>query len=275
MPGTPGPVGKNGPFSPHWNAVLGAIRGSQDGVRALQVGAQNTNILDQYGNTIQVSGSNLNQIVTIGSSFQQAGVQVSTGIPSGAGLATQSGPSITSITLTKGSSSATVGAVSGAALAVGQVIGAQERLDPALGVQEPSLTPGTTIATVSGSSITLSQGAAEGGTNLYCAAARFIVQQDTGWEALSLATNINNGGGYPAAARQAGTIISLCGQLVNNTGSTTASGAVWATLPSGIRPTAAITTPVWNIATNGQMSYQIPVANGNALPLDSIVFRAS
>jgi hypothetical protein len=263
-------------MNPFWNATLQAIKTNQQRVNALTAGAQATNVTDQYGNTIQVTGPSLNQVVTIGASHGVAGVQVWTGIAAGtAGIAVLSGPSITTVSLTKGSLSATVGSVTGAALAVGDVIGAANVSDPSSGIAESAIAPGTTIDTVSGSSITLSQGAMESGTGLYCAAAKFILQQDTGWESLILGTGITSSGGYLAGARLSGTMIALCGQLVNNTGSSTTTGTVWATLPSGIRPTASVTTPVWSVSTSGQMTYSIPIVNGGALPIDSTSFRAS
>jgi hypothetical protein len=198
MPGTPKPV-VDPRFGPAWTPVLQNAQANKQQAAALNSGAAQGNLLDQYGNTIQVSGSDLNQIVTIGATFGQSGVQVSTGLPSGtAGLAVQSGPTTTTITLTQGSIAATVGAVAGA-LAVGQVIGAANVSDPSSGTATPAITPGTTIAAVSGSSVTLSQGAAESGTSLFCAASRFILQQDSGWVLLtSFASGISAGNPAPA-----------------------------------------------------------------------------
>jgi hypothetical protein len=188
MPGVPDPVGIGpGGIPPFWNAVLGAIKGQQQATNGLAGGAPAGWVPDQWGNVTELSGANLNQVVTIGAGHLQAGVLVSTGIPSGtAGHAVFSGPAITTITLTQGSISATVGTVTGAALAQGQVIGAALATDPTTGTPTSAITPGTTIASVSGSSVTLSQGAAESGTSLYCAAGQYILQQDTGWVPITI-----------------------------------------------------------------------------------------
>lgn len=171
MPGTPAPVGERGVLGPWWNAIMSAIQTLQGQVAALQAGAQQTNVVDQYGNVIVIVGQ-LNQIVTIGAAFQQPGVQVGTALPAGgqpnAGLAAQVGLIITTATLTKGSTSAAVGTSS---LSNGMVIGAADVSDPSTGLATPAITPGTTISAGGGTtSLTLSQAAAESGTTLYCAA---------------------------------------------------------------------------------------------------------
>lgn len=177
MPKTPTPVGRRGPFGAHWNAILSALQGLQQQVNGLVAGAQQTNVVDQYGNTTVVIGQ-LNQTVTIGANFQQAGVQVGTALAApgaftpaspNAGIAVQQGLKLTTITLTKGSTSATV--ASGAGLVNGMSIGAANVSDPSSGIATPAITPGTTISAGGGTtSLTLSQNAAESGAALYCAA---------------------------------------------------------------------------------------------------------
>lgn len=171
MPATPSPVGSKGPLNPWWNAIISTLQQLQTDVTALQGGAQQTVTVDQYGNAIIVSGQ-LNQVVTIGASFGQAGVLVGTNLPAAnnpnAGLVAQTGLVTTTITTTKGSASATVG--SGTGLQSGMVIGAADVTDPTSGVATSAITPGTTISSISGTSVTLSENAAESGSGLYCAA---------------------------------------------------------------------------------------------------------
>lgn len=237
MPGTPKPVGASGGLPVVWNAVTQKFQSLDSRVTALE-GAHTPGVFDKWGNAVEVTGSNLNQIVTIGASHTVAGVKVATGIADGtAGRAVLSGPATTTITLTRGSTSATVGTVTGASLAVGQVIGAANVNDPSTGTATPAITPGTTITAVSGSSVTLSQGAAESGTNLYCAAGRYILQQDSGWIPLALASGIGAYyGDRTPSVRLLGDRVELKGTLQNNTGGTVAAGTTLATIPSGYRP---------------------------------------
>lgn len=173
MPGTPEPTGRgpNG-LPPFVWALVQAVRNQGMSISQLVAGATAGVIPDQYGNAVEVAGTNLNQVVTIGASHGQAGVQVATGIASGtAGRVKQSSLHTTTVTLTKGSTSATL-AVSGAAN--GQVIGAANVTDPSSGVATPAITPGTTVSSGGGTtSIVLSQAAAESGTGLFCAACTF------------------------------------------------------------------------------------------------------
>ena len=171
MPGSPAPVGSSGPLNPWWNSILGALRTGAQNDAALAAGAQQTNEIDQWGNT-QVIVGQLNQVVTIGAAFQQSGVQVGTALPppgaSSVGVATQQGLATTTIATTKGSTSATVASAAG--LAKGMSIGAANVSDPSSGVATAAITPGTTISGISGTTVTLSQAAAETGSGLYCAA---------------------------------------------------------------------------------------------------------
>jgi len=178
MPGTPGPVGVGPSNVPaFWNAVLTAIAALQQQVNQLTSGAQYQNVVDQYGSTQYVIGS-LNQVVVIGAAFGQAGVQVGTALPAAGkpnvGIAKQTNLATTTVTLTKGSTAATV--ASGAGITNGMVIGAANVSDPSSGVATPAITPGTTVQSGGGTaSLTLSQAAAESGTGIYCAACLFTV----------------------------------------------------------------------------------------------------
>lgn len=230
MPGSPKPV-IDPRFGPAWTPPIQALQAQKQQALGLNAGATQGNIPDQWGNITQLSGSNLNQTVTIGASHGVAGVQVGTGIPSGtSGLAVQSGPAITTITLTKGSTAATVGTVIGAALSPGQVIGAADVSDPSSGTPTPAITPGTTIDAISGTSVTLSEPAAESGVGLYCAAAKFLLQQDTGWVSLTLSSGIT-----PVSARFTPTA-RLIGDMVFLRGAANAAGDVSTGTPIGTLP---------------------------------------
>jgi hypothetical protein len=281
MAGIPKPV-VDPRFGPAWTPMLQAAQAAKQQTMALNSGAPQGNLLDQWGNTIQVQGSNLAQTVTIGASHGVGGVLVSTGIPTGtSGLVVQSGPAITTITLTAGSTAATVGTVTGAGLAVGQVIGAADVSDPSSGTPTPAIQPGTTIAAVSGTSVTLSQDAVEAGTSLYCAAARFVLQQDTGWVTL---TGLPSGwttsaGGYTGSARLQGDTVRFKGVLHNASGSAWVSGAV-AVLPAAMKPAALVTllthdggTTILSTAvdTSGNL-FANGIANGDSVVLDGVSY---
>lgn len=169
MPGSPQPAGADGPISPWWNSILQAIASLQQQVSLLTQGATQNQIIDGVGNTVEVSGTNLAQTVTIGASLlssgTQPGVQVQTGL-TGAGRAGLTGLKTPTITLTKGSTSATVSSATG--LSNGMAIGA---LSVAPGISTgyvQALTPGTTF-TISGTTLTLSSPALVSGSGLFCA----------------------------------------------------------------------------------------------------------
>jgi hypothetical protein len=175
MPGTPLPVA--GPLGPWWTATLTAIQTLQQQAKALKASQATANITDAYGNTIELSGTNLSQIVTIGASFGQAGVQVGTNLPLSAGIpqsgrAKQTNLATGTITTTAGSTAATLISTASGTFTSGQVIGAANVSDPSSGIATPAITPGTTF-TISGAAVTLSQNAAESGTAIFCAAANF------------------------------------------------------------------------------------------------------
>jgi hypothetical protein len=241
---------------------------------AMTSGAQATNVVDQYGNTTQIAATNLNQIVTIGASYGVAGVHVGTGIaPGTAGVAFQSGPAITTITLTKGSASATVGSVSGASLGIGQVIGAGSGATPAIPL-------GTTILNVSGSTVTLSQNAAASGTGLHCAAARFVVLQDSGWEPLTLTS------GWSAAANYYTPSVRLISDRAYFSGGIASGGTVppsqFTTVTTAFQPTAdiAIITATVDgaafntltVSTSGAVALSSPPSN-ETFCLDGLSYR--
>lgn len=184
MPGTPQPV-VDPRWGPHWTTIINAIRRTQQQTAAIASGQPAHNVLDQWGNTLYIVGQ-LAQVVTIGAGWDQtgtggasAGVQVGTALPlSGhpnTGIAKQSGLVTTTISTTAGSASATV--ASAANMTVGMVIGAADVNDPANGVATPALKPSppTTITGISGTTITLSQPAAETGTGLFCAACNWTL----------------------------------------------------------------------------------------------------
>jgi hypothetical protein len=288
VPGTPQPVGRNGPFGPFWIATFTAIRNTNQQVNALTAGAQATNVTDQYGNTIQVTGPSLNQVVTIGASHGVAGVQVWTGIAAGtAGIAVQSGPATTKINLTKGSYSATLASgVTGAALTVGQVIGAANVSDPSSGVATAALTPGTTITAVSGqtsgSTVTLSLEAAESGSDLACAPARFVVLQDSGFEPLTLTSGWSPTAGYYTPS------VRLISDRAYFSGAISSGGTVppdqFTTLATAFQPTADIAMVIATVdgaafntltiaaAPSGAVSLSSPPSN-ETFCLDSLSYR--
>lgn len=172
MPGVNPPVGQGpGGIPVIWNTVMQGIARSAARLAALEsaryAGAP---LIDAYGNTLEISGTNLAGVVFIGASHGQPGVQVGTGL-TGTARAKQTGLVTTTITLTKGSFAATV--ASGTGLSAGMVIGAANVSDPSSGTATPAITPGTTIQAITGTSVTLSQKAAETGTGLFCAACNF------------------------------------------------------------------------------------------------------
>jgi hypothetical protein len=180
MPGTPKPVA-DPRFGPHWSAVLQAIQANTARTAAQASSPTRGNVFDQYGNTVELSGANLNQIVTIGAVWGQAGVQVSTGLANGsAGRARQENLATGTVTLETGTNVATVDATVSGTFAIGQVIGAADVSDPTSGLATASIVPGTVIGSVSGATLTLTppsghtDAVAESGTGLYCAACDWV-----------------------------------------------------------------------------------------------------
>lgn len=238
-------------------------------------------VLDGYGNVMEIAGSNLQRVVTIGAAYQQPGVEVGTGL-TGAGRAVFSGPAITTINLTAGSANATVGTVTGASLAAGQVIGAADVSDPSSGKATPAITPGTTILSVSGTAVVLSQPAAESGTGLYCAAGRYILLQDTGWVNLSLASGWSlTTGVYLPSVRLVNDTVWLSGAMLGNS----SSPAQWTTIPATFRPAETISLTVAttaagstfgtiSIAPNGAATQSISLGSLNStVYLDGLNYR--
>lgn len=166
--------------------IVQALQATQARLMQVIAGQNQAVLTDGQGNCTEVSGANLFQIVFIGAvpgpsgSGGRPGVQITTGIAqgvagravvySGTALAPRTIPTGT-IALTKGSTAATLASTITGVFVNGLLIGAMDPSDPASGLAAPAITPGTTM-TISGTAVTLSQGALESGT-FYCAAATF------------------------------------------------------------------------------------------------------
>lgn len=174
MPATIKPAGSNGPIPAWWNAVLQAMQQMQADIKALQSGQQNTTLVDANGNAIVIIGQ-LSQTVTIGAQSGVAGVQVMTNL-SGVGVCVQQELATGTITVTAGSTAATLNSTTGGTFSSGLVIGAANIDDPSSGTATPAIVPGTTF-TITGSAITLSQQAAESGSGILCAACQWTSLQ--------------------------------------------------------------------------------------------------
>jgi hypothetical protein len=179
MPGTPRPV-VDPRFGPAWTPIVQNAQATKQQAAALAGGAQSTNIVDQYGNTVVIMGQ-LDQIIIIGASFMQPGVQVQATLSfCNAGMLGQlAGEPFTYssglLSVTQGATSATASTNNGFGGGVegGMVIGAANVSDPSTGIATPAITPGTTVTGVTGSgpwTIGLSEPAAETGTDIYWAA---------------------------------------------------------------------------------------------------------
>lgn len=170
MPSTPQPIIGN--MGIVWTPVVQALQTGKQKAANLAASAQQTNFFDAYYNCTTVCGTNLNQVVTIAATHMQGGVEVWTGIANGvSGMAVQTALAIGTLTVTKGSTAATLtSTASGTFSGGGNVIGAIDASDNDV----LSTMPGTTY-TISGTSVTLSQPALESGTSLYCAQAVFSI----------------------------------------------------------------------------------------------------
>lgn len=168
MPSTPSPL--TGSLGPVWTPILQAAQAQKQKAAHLSAAAQQGNLYDAFYNCVQLGGSNLNQVVTIGAAFKQGGVEVWTGIANGtAGTAVQTALAIGTLTVTKGYTSATLTATTKGSFGGGaNVIGAIDSDG------NDVITAGTTF-TISGTNITLSKAATETGTSLYCAACLFSI----------------------------------------------------------------------------------------------------
>lgn len=185
MPGTPKPIIRPG-FSPHWTTVIQGLEFGAMAQNMSNAGRNQGNVLDRYGNTTGLNGTDLNQTVTIGAGWLTsplgpypdgplAGVTVGTGL-TGSGFAVQQNLATGLITTTAGSTSGSITTVHSGTFAANQMIGAADIADPTLGTPVPAIAPGTYISSITGSgpySVTLSQKAVESGTQLFCAAAVF------------------------------------------------------------------------------------------------------
>ena len=169
MPATPSPI-VHPALGVVWTPVLQAAQAQKQKAANLAASQQQTNFYDQWFNCVQVGGSNLNQVVTIAAAHLQGGVEVWTGIANGtAGSAVQTALAIGTLTVTKGSTSASlVSTTSGTFSGGNNVIGAIDANG------NNALTPGTTY-TISGTAVTLSKAALESGTALYCAQCVFSI----------------------------------------------------------------------------------------------------
>lgn len=170
------PVGQSGPYDPAWNAVIGAIQRHADGIGVTKNQPRSTQtVTDMWGNSNEVSGTNLDQTVTIGASHNQQGVLVSTNIGTAgapiSGRAGATGVRTFTLQLQAGATAATASSTAG--LTAGMVIGALSVAPSQPTVPYPTslgLNPGTTISTIAGTLISLSENALVTGTGLYAAA---------------------------------------------------------------------------------------------------------
>lgn len=167
LPSTPPPIVGN--LGPVWTPVFQSLQIGKQKAGHLAAAKQQGAVFDQWFNTVELSGSNLDQVVTIGAAFLQGGVEVATGVANGtAGRIVQANLAIGTLTVTKNSTAATLVGTASGTFASGQQIGAITAADVDV------LTPGTTF-TRSGSSITLSLIALASGTALYCAACNWTL----------------------------------------------------------------------------------------------------
>jgi hypothetical protein len=157
MPGTPRPV-VDPRFGPAWTPIVQNAQATKQQAAALA-----------------------DQIIIIGASFMQPGVQVQATLSfCNAGMLGQlAGEPFTYssglLSVTQGATSATASTNNGFGGGVegGMVIGAANVSDPSTGIATPAITPGTTVTGVTGSgpwTIGLSEPAAETGTDIYWAA---------------------------------------------------------------------------------------------------------
>lgn len=258
MPGTPKPI-VDPRFGAFQTTMIQAAQRQQGQAAALAAGATQGNLVDQYGNTTQVSGTNLNQTVTIGASSGQPGVLVGTGVPNGTtGTATQGALATGTITVTQGSTSATLASTISGLFAAAQVIGADTIPDPTTSVLTSAIVPGTTF-TISGTSITLSQAAAESGT-VFCAACTFtVIGSTSAWIAPTLLNSWANTPGLVPAGFMKDSLgfVHLRGRLGGGT-----SGTMAFVLPAGYRPGPAGSAGTYPA---GGFDSTTPVAAGVAI----------
>jgi hypothetical protein len=173
MPNTPSPI--DGPLGPFWTPVLQSTQASKAKAAGLAAQAQQGATYDRYLNVTSLSGSNLNQVVQIGGVSGDAGVFVGTGFASGtSGIATPSNVAAGRITCSANSNEVTLDSTASGTFAVGQQIGAY--ILNASGTTTDAILPGSVIASISGSTLTLTPPAPASwavvltGSGLYCAA---------------------------------------------------------------------------------------------------------
>lgn len=283
MPGTPKPT-VDPRYGSHWTPVIQALHFGQSQQNQANAARPQGSILDQYGNTVELWGSNLSQNVTIGASFGNPGVQVGTGIASGtAGRAYQQALATGKITTTAtphgGSppytATFTQPAGSIGTFATGMTIGAADVTDPLSGTPAPVLTPGTTILGISGSTVTLSLPLPETASDVFCAACFFVPEIPGGWQTLTLTSGIVVPSGYyKPSARIEGDTVRLAGTMQNTSGSTISG--VLATLPSAsLYPTGNVllaNESIYITAGTGGLDYPSGLANNGVVGLDGLSF---
>jgi hypothetical protein len=170
MPSTPSPIVGN--MGVVWTPVVQALQTGKQKAANLAASQQQNCVFDRWMNCVEVSGSNLDQVVTIGAGHLNGGVEVGTGLASGtAGTAVQANLATGTLTVTKLSTAATLESTTAGTFAEGQVIGVIDASDTDL----LGVSPATTILEISGSSVTLSQPALDSGSGLYCAACNWTV----------------------------------------------------------------------------------------------------
>lgn len=89
-------------------------------------------------------------------------------------------------------------------------------------------------------------------------------QQDSGWVALSLSSNVATTLGYTASARLQGDAVKLKGTLTNNTGSS--DTGTLATISAGLRPSATVYSIAGLLVNGGGLQIQITTAGALSVP---------
>lgn len=194
----PSPVLNDPRFGYGLTAIVQQLQSAAAQAAMLKTSALSGVISDRYGNAIEVWGSNLSTTVTIGATFNTSANTPVNGIAKGpiagvevvpyppatqsvaptAGRAYPQGVTFGMLKTTAGDTVVTMVSTSAGQWAVGQTIGASAVIDPDSDwpdvMPPPTITPGTTVVSVSGSTITLSRVAAASGT-FYGAACTWLL----------------------------------------------------------------------------------------------------
>lgn len=182
MPGTPRPI-IHPLLGVVWGSVFQALQNGNVALNNLASQAQQDMTQDSLGNMTSLRQTNLNMAVPLGSventanntpvsGFSKGQVPaawVGTGL-TGSGICVPTAVATGLITLTEGSTSATLDSPISGTFTSGQTIGAYT-YDAATGVTQQAIFAPVTTFTISGTAITLSHVAALGGSGLYCVAA--------------------------------------------------------------------------------------------------------